>query len=59
MPMKHLDGFRRRAVELVRVGQLVSKTAADLGIIRTCLYNWVKQDRVDRGEIHGRTAAES
>lgn len=26
---------------------------------RTCLYNWVRQDRIDRGEIPGMTTAES
>ena len=35
------------------------KTAANLGITHTCLYNWVKQDRIDRGELPGRTTQES
>jgi transposase-like protein len=46
-------------VSLVRAGQSVTKTAADLGITDTCLYNWVRQDRIDRGEIPGVTTAES
>jgi len=54
MPRKYPDEFRQRAVELVRAGQSVTKTAAaDLGITDTCLYNWVRQDRIDRGEIPG------
>ena len=59
MRKKYPDEFRRRAVELVRAGQPVSKTAADLGITHTCLYNGVKQDRIDPGEMPGKTTAES
>ena len=51
MPSKYPDEFRRRAVELVRAGQSVPKAAADLGITDACLYGWVKQDRIDRGEL--------
>jgi transposase len=59
MPRKYPDEFRRRAVSLVHSGEAVTKTAADLGITDTCLYNWVRQDRIDRGEIPGVTTAES
>jgi len=59
MPRKYPAEFRQRAVSLVRAGQSVTKTAADLGITDTCLYNWVRQDRIDRGEIPGVTTAES
>ena len=59
MPRAHPPEFRQRAVSLVRSGQSVTKTAADLGITDTCLYSWVRQDRIDRGEISGVTTAES
>jgi transposase len=59
MPRKYPDEFRQRAVALVRAGQSVTKTAADLGVTDTCLYNWVRQDRIDRGEIPGVSTAES
>ncbi len=59
MPRKYPDEFRQRAVALVRAGQSVKKTASDLGITDTCLYNWVRQDRIDRGEIPGTTSIES
>lgn len=59
MPRKYPDEFRRRAIELVRAGQSVSRTAADLGITDACLYHWVKQDKIDRCEIPGRTTVES
>lgn len=59
MPRKYPDEFRARAVALVRSGQAVSKTAADLGITATCLHGWIKQDRIDRGEVPGVSSSES
>lgn len=59
MPRRYPDEFRKRAVDLVRAGQSVAKTADDLGITSACLYLWVKQDRIDRGEIAGKTTIES
>lgn len=59
MPRKYPDEFRQRAVALVRAGQSVTKTASDLEITDTCLYSWVRQDRIDRGEIAGTTTVES
>ncbi len=53
MPRKYPDEFRARVVALVRSGQTVTKTAEDLGITDSCLYGWVKQDRIDRGKIEG------
>ena len=35
------------------------KTASDLGITDATLYKWVKQDKVDRGELSGVTTTES
>jgi transposase-like protein len=59
MPRKYPDEFRQRAIALVRAGGSVTKTAADLEITDTCLYGWVRQDRIDRGEIPGTTTVES
>lgn len=59
MPRKYPDEFRRRAVALVRSGQAVTRTAADLGITASCPDGWVKQDRIDRGEIPGTSTVES
>lgn len=59
MPRAYPAEFRQRAVSLVRAGESVSKTAADLGITDTCLYNWVRQDKIDRGEIPGVTSTEA
>ncbi len=59
MPRPHPPEFRRRAVELARLGeQSVSKIAADLGISDSCLRNWVKQANVDDGHLPGLTSDE-
>ena len=59
MPRKYPEEFRIRAIALVRAGQTVAKTASDLGVTPACLHGWVKQDRIDRGEIPGVSTAES
>jgi|GEM_PF-1500193 len=59
MPRPYPAEFRRRALALVEPGRSVSKTAADLDVTEATLYNWIKQDRIDRGELAGKTTAES
>lgn len=56
---KFSDEFKRDAVELVRSsGRPVAVIAAELGIYDSTLGNWVKQDRIDRGEREGLTSDE-
>jgi transposase len=46
--------FKRDAVELVRsTGRPIAEVADELGIYDSTLGNWVKQDRIDRGEREG------
>ena len=59
MPRAYPDEFRVRAVSLIRSGQTVKKTASDLGVSCAILHRWVKQDKIDRGEIPGVPLAES
>lgn len=59
MPRPYPPEFRARAVALVRSGREVKQTALELGISAGCLHNWVRQDRIDRGEIAGTTTTES
>jgi len=59
MPRAYPTEFRMRAVALVRAGREQRQVAADLGIHPVTLSNWVKQDRIDRGEIPGTSTSES
>lgn len=50
--------FRRRALDLLAEGRSVAGVAHDLDISDQTLYNWRRQDRIDRGEAPGLTSAE-
>jgi transposase len=59
VPRPYPPEFRARAIALVRSGKQVNQTAYELGISAGCLHEWLKQDRIDRGEISGKTTTES
>ena len=51
VPVPHPPEFRRRAVELARLGeQPVAAIAKDLGISESCLRNWMAQADADDGQ---------
>ena len=51
--------FKRDAVELVRSsGRPIAEVARELGIYDSTLGNWVRQERIDRGEADGLTTEE-
>jgi transposase-like protein len=51
--------FKRDAVELVRTsGRPIAEIARELGIYDSTLGNWVRQDRIDRGEQESPREAE-
>ena len=59
MPAAKPPDFRRRALDLVRLGeQPVAKIAKDLGISESCLRRWMDQDDVDSGRKEGLTSEE-
>jgi transposase-like protein len=46
--------FKRDAVELVRTtGRPIAEIARELGIYDSTPGNWMRQDRIDRGEREG------
>ena len=51
MPAPHPPEFRRRAVELARLGeQPIAAIAKDLRISESCLRNWMAQADADEGD---------
>ena len=50
--------FRRKVLDLLAEGRSVASVAHDLGVSDQAMYNWRRQDRIDRGEQPGLTSAE-
>ena len=42
-----------QVVELARSGTRVAQLSATFGMTETTIYNWIKQDRIDNGELDG------
>jgi transposase len=55
MPSSYSFDVRRQVVELARSGTRVAQLSATFGMTETTIYNWLKQDRIDRGEEAGQT----
>lgn len=53
MPRRYPLEVRRQVVELARSGTRVKQLAATFGVSDATIYNWLKQDRIDRGERPG------
>lgn len=59
MPRSYATEFRARVVEQVRSGRKVREVAAALEVPEGTVFRWVRQDRIDRGELAGTPTAES
>ena len=53
MPRRYPPEIRRQVVELARAGTRVAQLASTFGISEATIYNWLKQEQIDRGEIEG------
>lgn len=49
MPKRYPPEFRCRILELLRAGRSAAEVAADLGLSAQTIYNWRRQDEIDRG----------
>lgn len=58
MPRTYDSEFRRRVIELLRVGRSVAAVAADLDLAEATVYRWKAQDLIDRGERDGPSSSE-
>ncbi len=53
MPRRYPVDVRRQVVELARAGTRVAQLAVTFGMTETTIYNWLNQEKIDRGEIAG------
>ena len=53
MPHRYPPELRAQVVQLARAGTRVAQLAKTFGISEASIYMWLKQERIDRGEIDG------
>jgi len=53
MPRRYPAETRRQVVELARAGTKVAQLVTTFGMTEATIYGWLRQDRIDRGEIPG------
>ena len=53
MPKRFPPESRDQVVQLARAGTRVAQLARTFGISEASIYTWLKQERIDRGEIDG------
>ena len=58
MPYRYSPEFRRRVLDLLAGGRWVASLSRDLGVSDQTIYNWRRQDLIDRGVEPGSTSAE-
>jgi len=59
MPRSYASQFRAMVIEQVRNGRRVAEVAASVEVPEDTVFRWVRQDRIDRGEIPGTQSQES
>ena len=55
MPSRYPAEVRKQVVDLARSGTRVAQLAETFGMSEATIYNWLKQERIDRGEAPGLT----
>jgi transposase-like protein len=53
MPRRYPLEIRRQVVELARAGTRVKQLAMTFAMSEATIYNWLKQEQIDRGEMDG------
>jgi transposase len=59
MPRRYAAEVRRQVVELARSGMTVAQLSGTFGMSEATIYNWTKQEKIDRGEVHGQSTEQA
>jgi transposase len=53
MPSRYPTEVRSQVIELARSGTKVAQLAETFGMSDATIYSWLKQEKIDRGEVEG------
>ena len=53
MPRRYPVEIRRQVIELARSRTRTAQLALTFGVSEATIYNWLRQEKVDRGEVAG------
>lgn len=59
MPQRYPTEVRRQVIDLARSGTRVAQLAETFKISDASIYNWLKQEKIDRGEIAGESTEQA
>lgn len=59
MPRRYPPEVRRQVIELARSGTRVAQLSSTLGMSEATIYVWLKQDKIDKGEVEGLTTEQA
>ena len=59
MPSRYPTEVRRQVVDLARAGTRVPQLAETSGMSEACIYTWINQEKIDRGEVEGQSTEQA
>jgi transposase len=59
MPSRYPAEVRRQVVDLARSGTRVAQLSETFGMTEATIYNWINQEKIDRGEVPGQSTEQA
>jgi transposase len=59
MPSRYPTEVRRQVVDLARSGTRVAQLSETFGMTEATIYNWLSQEKIDRGEVEGQSTEQA
>jgi transposase len=59
MPSRYPAEVRRQVVDLARSGTRVAQLSVTFGMTEATIYNWINQEKLDRGEVAGQSTEQA
>ena len=59
MPSRYPTEVRRQVVDLARSGTRVAQLSETFGMTEATIYNWLSQEKIDRGEVEGQSTGQA